>query len=146
MERIEIGGPNGAMFCEWSAAALLRDNVMHWLEDEEPSGRFPAIHALADWSPTCGRTPVRAEDLADELAVALPLLREVRGKDLAIGIWTRARMTGQQAPPTVRGTVVARLVGWTLPMPLADDASLEECYRPFLDALRSSAGRQLSAA
>lgn len=138
---IDIQGPSGTVRCDWTAAALLRDNVMHWLEDGAPSGEFPAIHALAEADPSEPGPHVFAADLADELAVALPLLTDVRGRDVAVGIWTRARMTGQPVPPGVRGTMLARLVGWSPPVVVGDDVLLGALFRPFLAALRRAAGR-----
>lgn len=139
---IEIDGKKRSVLCDWRAAALLRDNVMHWLEEGTPSGRFPAIHALAEFPSFPERPGPTAAALADELSVALPLLADIRGPELAIGLWTRATMTGERRLPCVRGTVPARFVDWGLPMNVPDDLTLAQLYRPFLRALRLAAGRR----
>lgn len=145
MRKIWIRGRLRDVSCDWAAAALLRDNVMHFVEGGVPSGRFPAIHALADAPSFPDRPLPPAADVADELAIVLPQLRRTRGSDLAIGLWTRAVMKRQRQLPSVRGTVSAREVGWEVPMKVPADATLEDVYRPFLHALRHASGRAAQA-
>ena len=135
MQRLVIRGPGGSVTCDWGAAALLRDNVMHWLEARVPSGRFPAIHALADAPAYEGRPLPTASALAEELAGALPLLRDKTPDDLASSIWTRAIMRHERRLPLVRGTILAREIEWQLPIDPPVDATLEDLFQPFLSML-----------
>lgn len=114
--------------CDGVACALLRDNVQHYLENGAPSGRFWAMHALADT-----RWAERAEilnplELACELDVAWPCLRKIPIELLAISIRTRAALSSAGLPPDVRGTILYRLVQWPLPFELEGLATLDDLF------------------
>ena len=123
-----IAGPRGTVRCDWATAAVLRDNVMHWIEGGAPTGSFPTIHQLAERASSDDLSPVDATALLAELDRALPLLRTVKGAHVAVGIRTRARMTGTRELPSVRGTMLARLSGWSPPLTVRPEASLESVF------------------
>jgi hypothetical protein len=42
-----IKGRDGTRACGWEGYALLRDNVLHFVDGDQPSGRFPALYGIA---------------------------------------------------------------------------------------------------
>ncbi len=112
--------------CEGFLCLLLRDNVQHFLEGGKPTARFAAIHALADCCWGAAEPSLTASRLKAELAEAWPLLRDVPTAKLAIGIRSRALLTGAHRPPTARGTVPLRLTGWKVPVEIRQHATLQE--------------------
>lgn len=45
--KLQMIGCGGERTCDWRSYALLRDNVLHYVESGVRSGRFRALHALA---------------------------------------------------------------------------------------------------
>jgi hypothetical protein len=105
--------------CDYARCALLRDNVQHRLEEGLPSGRFVAIHALADSPWDRAPATIDPKVLSSELEVAWPRLRDLPIASLAISLRTRAALTHAPAPPAVRGTVLRRMVQWPVPLDLS---------------------------
>ncbi len=127
---------SGANFeCEGLLFLLLRDNVQHYAEGGVPSGRFPNLHALADRCWGAGGPTVNARQLRHEIAEAWPLLRHVPSTNLATGIRTRAALTGAKRPPTVRGTVLVRLSGWSVGLKMSREQTLEHIFGAFTASL-----------
>lgn len=111
----------GIATLSWSDYALLRDNVQHYLETAGQA-RYEQLHAIE-----------RAVDGEPSHLNALGLRREVRHAwaafagltlaECAVSLRTRAFLTGCGCAPAVKGTVLAKLSGWPLPLD-ADDAQL----------------------
>lgn len=101
--------------CDGVACALLRDNVQHYLENGVPSGKYWAIHALADTRWTRAAETLNPQMLASELDTVWPCLRDLPIESLAISIRTRAVLTNCPVPPEVRGTCLHRLTRWPVP-------------------------------
>lgn len=123
--------------CDYIRCALLRDNVQHRLEEGIPSGHFTAIHTLADSPWDTAPAAVSAKALSSELEVAWPRLRELPVESLAISLRTRAALTNASAPPAVRGTILRRMVQWTVPLDLSTSKDLRALFgRLILDLAR----------
>jgi len=114
--------------CDGVACALLRDNVQHYLENGAPSGKFWAMHALADtrWA-ECSEV-LSPRELAAELDMAWPCLQSIPIEMLAISIRTRAALSNSSVPPDVRGTILHRLVQWPLPFELDRLTTLDDLF------------------
>jgi hypothetical protein len=141
--RLLISAGNKSVTCDWTLCSLLRDNVQHHLEGGKPSGNYPAIHALGDvvWNHE-GKISVR--QLRLELDTVRPVLRPLSINKLAVGIRSRAALTGALTPPPVRGTVLLRLAGWGVPVRLTGFTTLGDLFGPTFDALQD-VGRVTSA-
>lgn len=109
---------------DYIRCALLRDNVQHCLEQGLPSGRFAAIHALADSPWDTAPATLDPKALSAELAVAWPRLRDLPAESLAISLRTRAALANAPAPPTVHGTVLWQMVQWPVPLDLSTSNDL----------------------
>lgn len=133
MKLILIGGA-GSRACDWSAYALLRDNVQHFVEGGEPTACFAALHGLEIAIDT-GDCRVDAARLRGEVLRAWYALRTVRLDDAAVSLRTRAILTGCTDVPNAPGTVRAQLVGWTLPIGKRGDALVPETAQPFVAAV-----------
>lgn len=116
--KLFIAGRAGTRVCDWKSYALLRDNVQHFLEQGEPSWRFPALHAL-ERAVDHGALTVDASRLRGEVLRAWGALWKIHVEDAAISPRTRSILTGNAEMPESRGTVAARHAGWDLPL-LAD--------------------------
>jgi len=114
--------------CDGVACALLRDNVQHYLENGAPSGRFWAMHALADTRWADSAEILSSRELASELDMAWPCLRDVPIESLAISIRTRASLSHAWLPPDIRGTILYRRVQWPLPLELDGLATLDDLF------------------
>ena len=129
---------------EWSQYALLRDNVQHYLELGSPQNSFTALHTVE--SAVDGeRRRVRAQELRQEVQDAWDGLAGVTLEQSAVSLRTRAIMTGCERVPQVRGTVVARLAGWELPVQGLAQQPLRELLRGFVEvvlALTQNASRE----
>lgn len=113
---------NGTARLDWSEYALLRDNVQHYLESGPRQARYDALHAVeraVDGEPS----QVNALGLRRELQRAWSALAGLTFSQSAVSLRTRALLTGCDRPPAVRGTVVAKPIGWPLPL-VADDGQL----------------------
>ncbi|HVJ16992.1 MAG TPA: hypothetical protein VM686_16235 [Polyangiaceae bacterium] len=126
--RLSVVGADLTTECDWERCTTLRDNVQHHLEAGLPSGRFPAIHTLADRCWATADVTFKAAQLRDELAEAWPVLRDLGIERLAIGIRSRAALTRAKAAPKVRGTVLLRLTGWKSPLALGDARTLGDLF------------------
>jgi hypothetical protein len=126
--RLSVAGAELTTECDWELCTALRDNVQHHLESGMPSGHYPAIHALADrcWATT--DVSVSAAQLHAELGQAWAALGRLGIERFAIGIRSRAALTGAQTAPTVRGTVLLRLTGWKSPLRLAEARTLGDVF------------------
>jgi hypothetical protein len=110
--------------CDYIRCALLRDNVQHRLEAGLPSGRFVAIHAMADSPWDKAPATISPKALSSELEVVWPGLRELPIESLAISLRTRAVLTNASALPAVRGTVLRRIIQWPIPLDLSTSKDL----------------------
>jgi hypothetical protein len=123
--------------CDYARCALLRDNVQHHLEHGLPSGRFAAIHALADSPWDTAPATINPKTLSSELELVWPSLRDLPIESLAISLRTRAALTHALAPPAVRGTILRRMVQWPVPL----DLSTSKDLRALLGGLASDLAR-----
>lgn len=123
----------GTARLEWSEFALLRDNVQHYLESGPGQRGYDAIHVVeraVDGEPS----EINALGLRQELQRAWSSLAGLALSQSAVSLRTRALLTGYH-PPLVRGTVVAKLAGWSLPL-VADEAQpLRTRLAGFVEAL-----------
>jgi len=126
--QLSVVGAELTTECDWELCTALRDNVQHHLENGIPSGRFPAIHALADRCWASAAVSVSAGQLRAELARAWPVLAALGVERFAMGIRSRAALTGAHAAPTIRGTVLLRLTGWKPPLKLASAKTLSDVF------------------
>lgn len=110
---------HGTTKLDWSEYALLRDNVQHYLESGPGQTRYRELHAVeraVDGEPN----QVNALALRRELQRAWSALAGLTLGQSAVSLRTRAILTGCDRAPPVRGTVVAKLTGWPLPL-VGDD-------------------------
>lgn len=121
---------------QWSEYALLRDNVQHYLEFGQPENSFTALHAL-ERAVDGGRGRTRARELRHEVQDAWIGLAGLKLEQSAISLRTRAILTGCEQAPQVRGTVIARLAGWELPVWGASSQPVRELVRGFVDVVLS---------
>jgi len=133
--RLSLAGGALSTECDWELCTGLRDNVQHHLEGGFPSGRFPAIHALADrcWSETT--VTIGARQLRQELAEVWPVIAHLGIERQAIGIRSRAALTRAPTVPKARGTVLLRLTGWKSPLPLGQARNLGELFGGLVQTL-----------
>ncbi len=126
--QLSVAGAELTTECDWELCTALRDNIQHHLEGGFPSGLFPAVHALADrcWAP--GEVTVSAAQLREELTQAWHVIGGLRVDRMAIGIRSRAALTGAQTVPKVRGTVLLRLTGWKSPLRLGSAKTLGDLF------------------
>jgi len=126
--------PRGETLLDWSEYALLRDNVQHYLESGPGQTAFAALHAVervVDGVPGS----VSAVGLRRELQRAWSALADLKLAESAVSLRTRAILTGCDRPPAVRGTVIARQTGWSLPVVGEDDQPLRAHIGSFVAAL-----------
>jgi hypothetical protein len=119
---------------DWSAYALLRDNVQHYLESRPGRSGFAALHEIervVDGQPRS----VSALALRRELQQAWSALAGLKLAQSAVSLRTRAILTGCDRPPAIRATVVARLTGWPLPVTGSDEQPLRAHLADFVEAL-----------
>jgi hypothetical protein len=126
--RLSVAGRQLTTECDWQLCTALRDNVQHYLEGGLPSGRFPAVHTLADRCWATAAVTVPAAQLRTELEEAWPVLNVMTIDRMAISIRSRAALTGNMKAPTARGTVLLRLTGWKLPLKLAGAQTLGDVF------------------
>jgi hypothetical protein len=119
---------------DWAEYALLRDNVQHYVECGSPHEDFGALHAI-EIAVDKGVGTVNAVALREELRDAWDALGGLRLEEAAVSLRTRAFVTGCRNAPSVRGTALARLTGWSLPVTGPDEQLLQEAARPFFDAV-----------
>ena len=126
--RLSVAGAELTTECDWELCTALRDNIQHHLEGGFPSGLFPAVHALADrcWAPAEVNVP--AAQLRAELTQAWHVISPLRVDRMAIGIRSRAALTGAQTIPKVRGTVLRRLTGWKAPLRMGNAKTLGDLF------------------
>lgn len=82
-------GPGGSFETPWIRYALLRDNVMHHLDNRAPSLRFVSLYSVAA-SLGGSRITVKAQTFAAELAEIAAQLSQVPSNQLAISARTQA--------------------------------------------------------
>jgi hypothetical protein len=133
--KLLLSGRAGSCACEWSAYALLRDNVQHYIEHGQP-GAFAALHEIE--SAVDGeRCAVGAASLRGEVLRAWYELWKVSAKDAAVSLRTRAILTGSVSKPAVRGTVHARRTDWGLPIEPHGDVPVPMLAKRFVAAVLS---------
>lgn len=134
MMQLLLRSRRGARRVEWSQYALLRDNVQHYLEFGQPQTSFAALHAL-EFAVDGGPARTRARELRQEVQDAWVGLAGLNLEQSAVSLRTRAIMTGCAQAPQVRGTVVARLAGWELPVFGSQSQPVCELLRGFVDVV-----------
>ena len=132
--KLFIKGQAGTRVCDWESYALLRDNVQHYLEQGEPSCRFPALHGL-ELAVDAGAQTVDASRLRGEVLRAWCALWKVRLDEAAISLRTRAILTRNPELPDVRGTIAARQAGWALPLTAAAETPVPRAARRFIQTV-----------
>jgi hypothetical protein len=138
--RLAISGPKGRFECPWQVFSQLRDNVQHHLEGGYPRGDFGTLHSIADLVDTPATATVEANRLRDEIRAAWRGLSDKPGTDVAVSLRTMAVLHEEQALPAVRGTVLARVSGWPVPVPPQEAQSLGQMFRGVvLELLRITA-------
>ena len=129
---IVFSGPLGDYGIACAQALLFRDNVQHHLQGGLPSPGYPLIHAIAD-APLSGEVArLGADDLWEEVSHAFESIRRIGIDDLAVSIRTRAVLTNRRAP-IVRGTVLARLTSWRLPVATTGTSTLGDFFEDFVE-------------
>lgn len=126
--------PRGETLLDWAEYALLRDNVQHYLESGPGQKVFTALHAVervVDGEPVS----VSALELRRELQRAWSALADLKLAESAVSLRTRAILTGCERPPPVRGTVIAKHTGWSLPVEGDDQQPLRTHLASFVEAL-----------
>lgn len=136
MIQLLLQGREQARRVEWSQYALMRDNVQHYLEFGQPQNSFAALHGL-ERAVDSGRGRIRARELRQEVQGAWDGLAGIKLEQSAVSLRTRAIMTSCDQAPQVRGTVVARLAGWELPVHGAASQPVRELLRGFVDVVLS---------
>jgi hypothetical protein len=124
----------GETLLDWADYALLRDNVQHYLESGPGQKVFAALHAVeqvVDGEPRS----VGALELRRELQRAWSALADLKLSQSAVSLRTRAILTGCDHPPPIRGTVIARQTGWSLPIAGDDEQPLRTHIGSFVAAL-----------
>jgi hypothetical protein len=132
--RLIFESDNDSRQIEWAEYALLRDNVQHYVECGSPREDFGTLHAIEEAVDT-GVSRVNAVALREELRNAWDALGGLKLEAGAVSLRTRAFVTGCRGAPSVRATALAKLTGWSLPVPGPDDQLLQEAVRPFFDAV-----------
>jgi hypothetical protein len=98
----------GTVRTDWSAYALLRDNVQHYLENGTPTKRFAELHGID------------------------------RAVDGHIAVLDAARLRGEVEVPAAAsgdGTLVAVRAGWELPVSTSSERLMGEILRAFVAAV-----------
>jgi hypothetical protein len=141
---LTFSGPGGTVECRWIAYALLRDNVLHYLEGGTPSGRFAALHGI---SLALGSSSVKV--LASELGRELSRARSLCDRpidDLALSARTFAVIAHTWPPPAARETKLASEFG-TIPGFASGAKTLGDVFGGLIDELITvSSGGDASAA
>ena len=127
-------GPGGVCEYPWIRYALLRDNVLHHLEQGDPSPAFSAIYGIANALRGHG-VRLSAVKLRDELVQAEPL-RSLPLEQLAISAGTLAAISMEHHFPITSPT---RIIGTRLYLPWLSKSM------PSLDAVFGSLWRELLA-
>lgn len=135
--KLQMIGCGGERTCDWRSYALLRDNVLHYVESGVRSGRFRALHALAR-AVDSGACTVDAVRLRHETLQALTALQSVRLSDAAISNRTRAITAGDDTPPN-EPSIEATVKPSSWPARRSDDLQA-----PLPHAARSFAGAVLT--
>lgn len=119
---------------DWGVYALLRDNVEYYLEQGQHRRSFQALHAFERAVDGVAQR-VNAPALGREVAEAWSALENVTLGQSAVSLRTRAIMTGCREAPRVRGTVLAHVAGWDLPIQGQDGQPLRELLSDFVSVL-----------
>ena len=132
--KIVLEGRAATRVCDWRSYALLRDNVQHFIENGAPSERFAALHGI-EAAIDEGAHYVDAARLRGEILRAWCALWRVRLDNAAISLRTRAILSGNTELPAARGTVRARVAGWSLPVSDRNDMPVPRAARRFICAV-----------
>jgi hypothetical protein len=124
----------GSRACDWSGYALLRDNVQHFIEGGEPTDRFTALHAI-EQAVDDGQCFVDAARLRGEVLRGWYALSRVSLDQAAVSLRTRAILTASTEVPTAPGTVLARKIGWQLPVHPDGSQQVAEAAKSFVTAV-----------
>lgn len=134
MMHLLLKSRNDSRRVNWSQYALLRDNVQHYLEFGQPQSAFTALHAF-EMAVDGARWRMRAKELRHEVQGAWEGLADLKVEQSAVSLRTRAIMTGCEQAPQVRGTIVARMAGWELPVNAPARQSVRELSRDFVEVV-----------
>jgi hypothetical protein len=124
---------NGSRCVAWSQYALLRDNIQHYLESGPGQPKFTALHAI-ERAVDGDVAPLPALELRRELQRAWSALASMPLAESAVSLRTRAILCGFGLPP-VRGTLKARLSGWSLPVEGDAGDTLHKHLRTFVESV-----------
>lgn len=132
---IVFSGPFGDFGIGCTHALLFRDNVQHHLQGGLPGPGYPLIHAFAD-APISGEVVrLGADAFWEEVSHGFESIRGIGIDDLAVSIRTRAVLTNKRAP-IVRGTVLARLTSWRLPVVTTGALTLGDFFVELLENVK----------
>lgn len=131
--KLIIESPRAVAQVAWSDFALMRDNVQHYLESAPGTQRYPNIHAF-ERAVDNGSADVDALQLRSEVQKAWEGLRGLGLSESAVSLRTHAILMGCEPPP-IRGSVIATQALWELPVPAADDESLQNAVKSFVAAV-----------
>jgi len=113
---------------------LLRDNIQHHLQCGRPVPGYALIHRIAE-PPLRRSQKTLARQLWNEISLGFRGLAELRLEQLAISIRTRALLSGVRDLPPVRGTTLASVAGWSVPIPMEGKSTLAEIFSELRDGL-----------
>ena len=92
-----ITGSGGTRACSWESYALVRDNVLHFLDTDRPSGRFSTLYGIAR-AVDGGKVKADAVHLRLETLMAWRALQWVPMARAATSSRTCAIHTGRPVP------------------------------------------------
>jgi hypothetical protein len=118
--RLVVISQRGKETCDWGSYALLRDNVQHFVEGGQRSGRFRALHQVAT-AVDRGTCTVDAVQLRVEVLKAWSALQRVRLGSAAVSSRTLAIRKGKSVPP--RDAVTRRVRRRTALLPVSGSRS-----------------------
>jgi hypothetical protein len=132
--KLLLVGSADSRVCDWSGYALLRDNIQHFIEGGDPTGRFRALHEI-ERAVDDGYCFVDAARLRGEVLRGFYALGRVQLEQAAVSLRTRAILTESTKAPTASGTVIARQVRWKLPLDLDGSVRIADAVHGFVTAV-----------
>lgn len=106
---------------------LLRDNIQHHLQCGRLTPGYALIHAIAE-PPFPRPKPQLARHLWGEVSLGFRGIAGLQLSQLAISIRTRGLLTGVRELPAVRGTALASIVNWQVPLEIQGKNTLGEVF------------------
>lgn len=118
VSKMSIGfvGPNGSFEVPWIRYALLRDNVMHHLDNRGPSLRFVSLYSVAA-SLGGNHVTVNAQQLGEEASEIAERFGSLSSSQLAISARTQAVLRFDPMLPVNSPT---EIVGNSISLPWID--------------------------